>query len=66
MAINNQFYSIDRSKDYSNMLAFDMNEKKPVRTDFVFKQKAAVPESSKPVKEESKIFDLKNLDFNKE
>jgi len=54
----------DSLKDYSNMLAFDMNEKKPVRTDYVFKQK--IPESSKPVREESKIFDLKSLDFNKE
>lgn len=46
------------------MLAFDMNEKKSVRSDFVFKQK--IPESSKPAREESKIFDLKSLDFNKE
>jgi hypothetical protein len=46
------------------MLAFDMNEKKPVRTDFVFKQKTL--DSKPPAKEESKIFDLKSLDFNKE
>ncbi|CAG9804221.1 unnamed protein product [Chironomus riparius] len=65
--LRNIFYEEDKeraSKDYSNMLAFDMNEKKPVRTDYVFKQHKAF--ESKPAKEESKLFDLKNLDFNKE
>lgn len=56
--------SNNSAKDYSNMLAFDMNEKKPQKSDFTFfnKPKQAV---EKPA-EEQKIFDLKSLDLNKE
>ncbi|KAG5680438.1 hypothetical protein PVAND_009946 [Polypedilum vanderplanki] len=68
------FYAEDQeraTRDYTNMLAFDMNEKKPKRFDrqkFIDKQHISTTKAqqTEDIGSKEKLFDVQNLDLKKD